>query len=193
MRNSRSKAARVWLRRIGHCRGFGIQSPGAYSFVRYVVNEHYPYYAYERLRKDLPGHWLDHKMGRLLLRLANYWQPRCVVGLDDDLLWQYVHAGCKRTLRADVMSPGREGQGAGSGHTDGRRIVFGDAGKGLHGDLSDGQTMLVVRDIGTKKPARRLWQQILSDERATATFDLYWCGIAFFDSGRTKQNYIVNF
>ena len=36
----------VWLRRIGNCRGFGIQSPADYAFVRYVVNEHWPYYQY---------------------------------------------------------------------------------------------------------------------------------------------------
>ena len=41
----------VWLSRINHCRGFGVQSPSAYAFIRYVVNEHYPYYAYEDLRK----------------------------------------------------------------------------------------------------------------------------------------------
>ena len=44
----------IWLSRIGCCRGFGIQSPWAYSLVRYVINEHYPYYAYECLAKDFP-------------------------------------------------------------------------------------------------------------------------------------------
>ena len=33
-----------WLRRIKYCRGFGVQSPSAYRFIRYVINEHYPYY-----------------------------------------------------------------------------------------------------------------------------------------------------
>ena len=35
-----------WLCRCKYCRGFGVQSPSAYSFIRYVINEHYPYYAY---------------------------------------------------------------------------------------------------------------------------------------------------
>ena len=52
----------VWLSRIHHCRGFGIQSPTDYAFVRYVVNEHWPYYAYDQLTADS---WLNKKLGRL--------------------------------------------------------------------------------------------------------------------------------
>ena len=44
----------IWLTRLTRCRGFGIQSPSAYSFVRYVVNEHYPYYAYADLTNSHP-------------------------------------------------------------------------------------------------------------------------------------------
>ena len=42
----------VWLGRIHRCGGFGIQSPTDYSFVRYVINEHWPYYAYDSLTDD---------------------------------------------------------------------------------------------------------------------------------------------
>ena len=42
-----------WLRRCGCNRGFGVQSPSAYAFIRYVINEHYPYYAYQELRNGL--------------------------------------------------------------------------------------------------------------------------------------------
>ena len=65
-----------WLCRCKYSRGFGVQSPSAYSFIRYVINEHYPYYAYSELeeRYEMPGR-LQHKLGRLLFRLANYWQP----------------------------------------------------------------------------------------------------------------------
>ena len=43
-----------WFRRCGYSRGFGVQSPSAYSFIRYVINEHYPYYAYQELQEQLP-------------------------------------------------------------------------------------------------------------------------------------------
>ena len=41
----------IWLRRMSYSRGFGVQSPSAYRFIRYVISEHYPYYAYADLRK----------------------------------------------------------------------------------------------------------------------------------------------
>ena len=51
-----------WLLRCRYSRGFGIQSPSAYSFERYVVNEHDPYYAYDYDRR-----WISlHGMGAFL-------------------------------------------------------------------------------------------------------------------------------
>lgn len=70
----------VWLARVGHCRGFGVQSPWAYMIVRYVINEHYPYYAYEPLAKAYPcADMSKRKLRELCLRLANYAQPNKVV------------------------------------------------------------------------------------------------------------------
>ena len=69
------KSSWIWLKRCTHCRGFGVQSPSAYRFIRYVINEHYPYYAYEELKEHmnmLSKH--QHKLGRLFFRLANFWQ-----------------------------------------------------------------------------------------------------------------------
>ena len=81
----------VWLSHIHCCRGFGIQSPTDYAFVRYVVNEHWPYYAYDELSADS---WLQEKLGRLYLRLANWRQPTVI--LSDDYQ-QWFHAGCHQS------------------------------------------------------------------------------------------------
>ena len=65
----------IWLTRLTCCRGFGIQSPSAYSFVRYVVNEHYPYYAYADLCQQLPNiSKRERKLGEFFFRLANFAQ-----------------------------------------------------------------------------------------------------------------------
>ena len=67
----------VWLSRIAYCRGFGIQSPSAYRFVRYVINEHYPYYAYADLQKRVPVESrVALRLLRLCLRVVNEVQPR---------------------------------------------------------------------------------------------------------------------
>ena len=54
----------------------------------------------------------------------------------------------------------------------------------------DQQTILVVEDIWRNWP---LWQQIARDPRTGTTFDLYYCGIVFFDTKRYKHNYKINF
>ena len=76
---NRLHLAYIWLKRCCHSRGFGIQSPTDYSFVRYVINEHWPYYAYDQLA--IEDNWLRQKVGRLCLRLANHRQPSEVIDL----------------------------------------------------------------------------------------------------------------
>ena len=66
----------VWLSRITHCRGFGIQSPTDYWLVRYVINEHWPYYQYAAFENE--DDWLTQKLGQLYFRLANWRQPTVI-------------------------------------------------------------------------------------------------------------------
>lgn len=179
----------IWMRRIGHCRGFGVQSPTDYRFVRYVVNEHYPYYAYEELERALPD--IDRrrrKLCRLYFRIANYLQPKTVVDYQptDTAYSTYINAGCRKAeistnlddadkislLRMDV-----------------------DAGKtidGAIGKMSE-RSVLLLEGIHRNREARNQWKRLKSDERVGVTFDLYYVGIAFLDRKRYKQNYIVNF
>src|SRR5574344_751568 len=37
----------IYIRRINHCKGFGVQSPFAYKFITDVINEHYSDYIFE--------------------------------------------------------------------------------------------------------------------------------------------------
>ena len=70
----------VWMRRMRHSRGFGVQSPYDYRFIRYVINEHWPYYAYDELKESVTD--IDtktRKLCRLYFRLANWRQPRYIV------------------------------------------------------------------------------------------------------------------
>lgn len=169
----------VWLNRLTHCRGFGIQSPTDYWLVRYVVNEHWPYYHYATVGQN--DDWLRRKLGRLYMRLANWRQPKVVVS--DDYV-DYFVAGCHRS---EVVKPD-EFKG------DKLQLVRLDAG--AIDDLSpifdkvDERTVLVVEGIWRYK---QLWRQIVDDERTGVTFDLYYCGIVLFDKQRIKQHYIINF
>lgn len=171
---NRLQQAFVWLKRIGHCRGFGIQSPTDYRFVRYVINEHWSYYAYEELGPD--DCWLRRKLGLLYFRLANELQPPTVI--DKLGFREYLQAGCRKAQivdRADVVD-----MAIVPVKTD-FRLLFGKC---------NDRSVVVIQDIYR---APKYWHSIECDPRVTVTYDLYYCGIVFFDPKRVKQNYIINF
>ena len=53
--------------------------------------------------------------------------------------------------------------------------------------------MIVIEDIAENKIAQRMWQRLLNSKKVSVSYDLYWAGVAFFDTDRFKTNYIVNF
>ncbi len=164
----------VWLSRINKCRGFGIQSPTDYAFVRYVVNEHWPYYAYSTLKDD---DWLTQKLGRLYFRLANWRQPSKMLA---DSYQSYWSAGCKKTVfvsKLDYVELACV------------RVEQSLAYEELLGKC-DECSILVVEGIYRSKD---IWLRMIDDERVGTTFDLYYCGILFFDKKRYKHHYIINF
>lgn len=168
------KRCLVWLSRIHRCRGFGIQSPTDYSFVRYVINEHWPYYAYKQFRDD---DWLTRKLGRLYLRLANFVQPQMMF---TDRYQRYWQAGCKKTVFAPNINK-----------VELARIDINDS-EGFERliERCTQRSIVVVEGIWRNWG---YWHQIERDERTSITFDLYYCGIVFFDKNRFKHNYKINF
>ena len=167
----------VWLSRIHRSRGFGIQSPIDYEFVRYVVNEHCRYYAYSRLGKD--DDWLHRKLGQLYFRITNRLQPAVVESSD---YHSYIRAACRNVRFGDssefiIISH----ECCDRASLD---AIYNKGGEGA---------VLVVEGIYDSDAAKDRWRDIIADTRTGVTFDLYYCGIVFFDKKRYKQNYIVNF
>lgn len=185
-----------WLRRIKYCRGFGVQSPSAYRFIRYVINEHYPYYAYDELRKELPClDSLTRKRMELYFRIANYRQASLCLDYSrrDDTIAIYVGRGCNATRVRNIA--------------DSQQPVSGDKIEvlricpiaGCESVLAaalkqaDDHTLFIIEDIGYNDTAKRMWQKLLESDLTSVSYDLYYLGIAFFDRKRYKNNYIVNF
>ncbi len=168
-----------------------MQSPSAYRFIRYVVNEHYPYYAYADLRlthPDLKG--ADLKLMRLYLRLANYCQADTFVdagGVAPHILPDFVAAGCRKTRMIDEPNSAaaiellRIGVAKDDDWLD--RVL----------DRTRQNSVIIVEQIGFRPELREVWFRLLADARVSVSYDLYYCGIAFFDTARHKCNYIVNF
>jgi hypothetical protein len=142
--------------------------------VRYVINEHWPYYAYEKLGLD--DCWMRRKLGLLYFRLANELQPRTII--DRMGFGEYLRAGCRQ---AQIVDDAESVQLA---------IVPVKTDCQLLFDRCNDKSVVVIQDIYR---AYSYWHRIERDPRTTVTYDLYYCGIVFFDPKRVKQNYVINF
>ncbi len=203
--NSMGKFRRmlVWLGRMRHSRGFGVQSPWAYRMVRYVINEHYPYYAYDSLSLSYPGlEVVERKICELCLRLANSVQPSLIVNFDDSsgAYGAYFNAGCRKAhiekVSSDISPVRFFDMLNGCGGRFIVRLVPGNGFDDLFASVCSAAragSAVVVHGIHTDSDTNRKWRRIVREEPGVVTFDLYYCGLVFFDEKRYKQNYIINF
>lgn len=193
----------VWLQRWRNSLGFGVQSPWAYQFNRNVVNEHYPYYAYDRLQEQISG--LDkrtRKLCRLYFRIANWKQAGTIIEYSPttDAYAKYMAAGCYSSNIMKIESGQKE---------DVYREALREVGRidilcieptddyqrffGVAKEYVDDNSMFIIHHIKKNRETKAFWTQIVEDPDCVTTFDLYYCGIIFFNKKRYKENYIVNF
>ena len=188
----------VWLSRIRHCRGFGVQSPTDYRFVRYVINEHYPYYRYTELADELQLHDSDlRKYCELFFRLSNFLQSRYFIHIfpESDIVDRYVTAACQKTTVVRI-----EGQDTDIQLNDAGPLLVKisyDEGVKKYVDVlirhaADG-TIIVLDKIKQNNVVWKYWQSLTQGKRVGAAYDLYYCGIIIFDNRRYKKKYIINF
>lgn len=195
----RLKRAIIWLSRIRHCRGFGIQSPTDYRFVRYVINEHYPYYRYASLAQQVGG--ISHTQRRLCelyFRLANYCQADWFIDIwpPTDAYATYVTAGCQKTEVCRVYQEDVELQLADPKKPFLVRASYHDGVETMLCGLLHGcalGTVVVVEGIKKGRAERKLWKALKQLPEVGASYDLYYCGIIIADNRRYKTNYIINF
>ena len=190
------KRSMVFMRRFPHSRGFGIQSPSAYRFDREVINAHRPYDAYADLQQAFPHEdRLTMKLARLYFRIAHAMQVRqwTLCTHRNDVYRAYVQAGCRTAILVD---------GDKVGELD--KIVVSDVLVmtmeddrwpmcGAFVSRAHERSMLIVEGIYASKKAKMRWRELANDERTGVAFDLYDCGIVFFDHTKSKQLYIINF
>lgn len=198
----RWQAALIWLSRIAYCRGFGIQSPSAYAFVRYVINEHYPYYAYQELDTRFPKlDFRQRKLCRFLFRLANWLQPSLIIDAVGDLApvrRAYFHAGCRKACVQEVGSYEADIWRLEDTNATSTLLMVADteAGHALCEEVlshADSRMVMVIAGIRRNRRARRWWHEVASSPRTGVTYDLYDCGVVMFDLTKYKQQYKVNF
>lgn len=174
--------------RAPRCRGFGVQSPSAYHFIRSVACERWPFFAY----KDLAAKWEESRRERSLhqfyLRLANWLQPEtCVMPKQRLSAVDYLKAGCNKVIilekhpKPDLVIIDAADYIAEDGYELCR--------KRLSAMLKT--VICVVESIYQDRNTRLLWQKIVSDPHTSACFDLYDCGLVFFDKNFAKRCYNI--
>lgn len=165
----------ILLRRIGRCRGFGIQSPTDFAFVNEVIYERSPYYAYASLNAHYPtlSHF-ERKIAQALFRISNYVQPVSItIPCDCPEVWvDYLRHGC---TKAEVVQATDE--------EDGDCFT-------LHSQEGD---CIIVADIYGRGADR--WQKVVDVRHANhlVMFDLYYFGVAFVRERRYAELHTVNF
>lgn len=198
------KSTWIWLCRFRHRKGYGVHSPFAFQFIRTVLNERESYYAYRDLQPLRPqyAHRTSASVDRLLLRLANFAQPRHVVmvGADNDLSFMYIQAGCKKVkgeFLTDVQQAIHRLQSSSWQHPI-DLLVLGD--EALHPQLFQAalahitpQTVVVVQGLYNTPANRQLWRSWVRHESVVQAFDLYECGVLLFNTQYQKQTFKVNF
>lgn len=182
-----------WIHRMGYSRGFGVQSPSAYSFIRYVLTEHYPYYAYDELKMRFKS--FDHatkKKGRLYFRLANYAQASHWFDYHSakQPYAAYVHEGCRKTVfqAIDGKTIPNAFRIARLSMTEDYQAVYEALCK-----VATDDSILILEGINDNKDTKAFWKRVQESQKATRTYDLFLCGIIVFDTSKHKHHYIVNF
>lgn len=182
-----------WIHRMGYSRGFGVQSPSAYSFIRYVLTEHYPYYAYDELKMRFKS--FDHatkKKGRLYFRLANYAQASHWFDYHsaEQPYATYVHEGCRKTVfqAIDGKTIPHAFRIARLSMTEDYQAVYEALCK-----VATDDSILILEGINDNKDTKAFWKRVQESQKATRTYDLFLCGIIVFDTSKHKHHYIVNF
>lgn len=182
----------MWFGRFLCRKGYGVQSPLAYRFIRSVVAESWPYYAYDELRKNVKCRSkAERRKCEFYLRLSNYLQPS--LWLDspfcEDASREYIAAGCRRVKFESLSTSDFADQMAQAGV-----IRF----FSQHDPMSAYQSVLpfmafdsvlIVEDLQTDKTMSGFWKEIAGSDAVTLSFDLDQLGIAFYMKRSQKQHY----
>ena len=186
----------VFLKRIRHCAGFGVQSPTDYAFVREVIYERWPYALYAELEaKFHDTNWFLLKLSQLLLRVSNYAQASRIgiIGNLPPVMEAHLKAGCRKSEIRPLPPPSPVGREPESLKSRISELPFNGCLEGDSGSLPTGEgggrgryPLLIATELNED------WQAYISQEHII-TYDLYYLGIAFYDEKRYREEHVINF
>lgn len=174
--------------RASHSRGFGIQSPFAYHFVVDIVGDTQNYAVYQTLEEKYPEDRQAQLLHRFYFRMSKWLQVKTWVTTNfksSDLA--YIRAGFNESVlwssnvRPDVVIMDLKNNDLDFYHVFFENIL----------NLMSVDSVLIVENIHKDIRSYNFWKSIVYDHRTGLTFDLYDCGVVFFDLKKDKRNYRV--
>ena len=188
----------IFLKRIRHCAGFGVQSPTDYAFVREVIYERWPYAQYAELEAKFYGtsRFLL-KLSQLLLRVANYAQASRIgiIGPLPPVMEAHLKAGCRKSeiwplpppspVGREPISPSKHPSNESSKILDIEHSGSLPTGEG-GGRGRSSLPLLIATELNDD------WKAYICQEHIIS-FDLYYLGIAFYDEKRYREEHVINF
>ena len=168
------QSALIRLRRMPRTRGFGVQSPSAYRFLRDVVSTRGRYAITEVHRSNEPS-----------VKIANFTQAKhwfVSERLASADMETYVCAGCQE---AQVSSEFSENE---------VYVIDADDVQLVDDILNKASStsLLIIEGINRSRNAFDRWRQVMTDSRTGVCFDMYKIGVVFFDLKKYKTSYQVN-
>lgn len=192
----------IWIKRFRHRCGYGVHSPFAFNFITNIIYEKTLYYAYtdieENKAKKYP--FESKKLNRLLFRLVNWSQPKTIVdvGGNQSNSPYYLKAAKKgaeyisvtdiSTLNSIKDLPIDFLYIHYNNHAEFAKEVFYRSIEHI-----TEKSVFVIQGIRYSQAMKKLWSDIINEDKVGITFDLYDAGIILFDKSKIKQQYIVNF
>ena len=195
-----------WIRRRRNTLGYGVQSPSDFYFVRHVLRETLPYYAYEALHEAVGTHDTsctprDEAVLRLLFRLANHVRPATIlhVGCDTPLIAYSMQLACPKARVIGIAGDGGHDQLEEAlqvlgtvelmhiAHTHHYRELVQQAMPHMRS-----KTLLIMEGIDIDKAKHAWWEELRQSPLTGVSYDLGSMGLLFFDKNRYKDTYWVS-
>lgn len=190
------------LHGVGHAKGYGVQSPAAYQFVRQVLFAPANSAVSDAIGNQCPR--MDRRtrrLGELYYRLARHLQPGLVVDFAPaaDACRAYLAAGCPDAV-VQAVPPGQKFSDYSElvqqlGTIDLARISLSDGCDGFVEsalDNASAASVFIIENIWRDDLSRLWWDELRRDERVSVSYDLYLCGLLTFNPKLYKRTYLLN-
>jgi hypothetical protein len=187
---------------VGHAKGYGVQSPAAYQFVRQVLFAPSDSAVSAAIGNQWPH--MDRRtrrLGQLYYRLARHLQPGLIVDFATapDACRAYMAAGCPDAV-VQAVPPGRPFADYSElvqqlGTIDLARITLADGCDGFVEsalDNASAASVFIIENIWRDDLSRLWWDELRHDERVSVSYDLYLCGLLTFNPKLYKRTYLLN-